>query len=322
MTEPVLRVENLTVRIATKGGVANAVDSVSLTVQAGEVVALVGESGSGKSVTALAIIGLHPSVATITSGDVVLNGRSLLDLSPEEWSKVRGNEIAMILQDPLTALNPVFSIGNQVAEGPRLHTSLRGTELKARVIELLESVQIPRAEERVRDFPHQFSGGMRQRVVGAIGIACNPSLLIADEPTTSLDVTVEDAYLDLLKDLQEQTNVGILFITHDFGIVGRLADRVAVMYSGRVLETGVASDIISNPSHPYTEALVRSVPDLDSPPPKRLLSISGSPPSLFEPKPACHFATRCPDVMDICWTEVPPDFTVKPGQIAKCWKYA
>lgn len=317
-----LRVENLTVRIATKGGVANAVDNVSLTVHAGEVVALVGESGSGKSVAALTIIGLHPSVAAITGGDVILNGRSVLDLSPEEWSKVRGNEIAMILQDPLTALNPVFSIGNQVGEGPRLHTSLRGTELKARVIELLESVQIPRAEERVRDFPHQFSGGMRQRVVGAIGIACNPSLLIADEPTTSLDVTVEDAYLDLLKDLQLQTNVGILFITHDFGIVGRLADRVAVMYSGRVLETGLAEDIISNPAHPYTEALVRSVPDLDRPPPDRLVSIEGSPPSLFESKPACHFATRCPYVMDICWTEVPPDVIVKPGQVAKCWKYA
>jgi oligopeptide/dipeptide ABC transporter ATP-binding protein len=297
------------------------VEAVSLSVDAGEVLALVGESGSGKSVTALAIIGLHPPVSTIIDGDVVLNGRSLLGLSPEEWSTVRGNEIAMILQDPLTALNPVFSIGNQVGEGPKLHTSLRGTALRARVIELLQSVQIPQANERVRDFPHQFSGGMRQRVVGAIAIACNPSLLIADEPTTSLDVTVEHGYLDLLKRLQEQTNVGILFITHDFGIVGRLADRVAVMYSGRVVETGLADDIITHPAHPYTEALVRSVPDLDGPPPERLLSIEGSPPSLFEPKPPCHFAPRCPYVMDICWKVVPPDIAINPGHVVKCWKY-
>jgi oligopeptide/dipeptide ABC transporter ATP-binding protein len=189
-------------------------------------------------------------------------------------------------------------------------------------LELLDSVQIPQPAERIGDFPHQFSGGMRQRVVGAIGIACNPSLLIADEPTTSLDVTIEDAYLDLLKALQEETGVGILFITHDFGIVGRMADRVAVMYSGRIVETGPADRIIAWPAHPYTEALVASVPDLDAPVPDRLVSIDGAPPGLFEEKPACHFAPRCPYVMDRCWSETPPDVLIEPGHVSKCWKHA
>ena len=322
MSEVVLEVLGLTVQIATKEGVATALEDVTLSVGSSETLALVGESGSGKSLTALTIMGLQPRVAVVTGGQIKLKGESLLDLSPSGWSQIRGNEIAMILQDPLTALNPVMSVGDQVAEGPKIHLSMRGHKLKDRVVQLLESVQIVGAKERVNDFPHQFSGGMRQRVVGAIGIACNPSLLIADEPTTSLDVTVEDSYLDLLIELQRETDVGILFITHDFGIVGRLADRVAVMYSGRIVESGMTRVVVSNPAHPYTEGLLNSVPDLEAPVPERLPSIEGSPPTLFEAKPACHFAPRCAYAMDICWDRVPIDTVLDDGRVVKCWKFA
>ena len=320
-TDPVLEIRDLSVQIETTRGVALALDQVSLSIAAGETLAVVGESGSGKTMTALSILGLQPQVARIVGGEVLLNGRNLVGLSPTEWGSIRGSQIAMIMQDPLTALNPVFRVSRQVGEGPRVHQGLKGKLLQRRVVELLEMVKIPRAAQRSRDYPHQFSGGMRQRVVGAIGIACHPTLLIADEPTTSLDVTVERAYLELLKELQRETGVGILFVTHDFGIVESFADRVAVMYSGRVIETGPADQIIGQPAHPYTEGLVRSVPNLREPPPARLPSIPGSPPELFSDKPACHFAPRCSYVMDKCLSIEPPPFQVRDDQIATCWRY-
>jgi oligopeptide/dipeptide ABC transporter ATP-binding protein len=235
--------------------------------------------------------------------------------------RYRGKRIALVLQDPMTALNPVFTVRDQLAEPLRVHQGLRGRRLRARAIELLQLLRVPAAAERLRSYPHQLSGGLRQRVVGAIALSCAPEVLIADEPTTALDVTVQAAYLALLRDIQRQTRVAILFITHDFGVVARLCDRVAVMYAGRVVETAPTATLFDRPAHPYTSALLRSVPDLRRGR-TRLVSIEGQPPSIFELPPGCAFAPRCPDVMDRCHGESPPDFEIGPGHRARCWKHA
>ena len=305
----------------TRDGVGRAVDGVNLTLYAGETLGLVGESGCGKSMTALSILRLHPrTAASIVRGRVLFRGEDLLIKSEDELRDIRGKDIAMVLQEPLTALNPVFSIGFQVREPLRMRRGMRGKELREQAVELLRLMQIPSPEERMGNYPHQFSGGMRQRVVGAIALSCLPQVLIADEPTTALDVTIEAGYLALLNDIQENSNLSILFITHDLGVVSRICDRVAVMYAGRVVETATTTQLFASPAHPYTEALLRSVPDVTAIP-ERLPAIEGSPPSIFDLDDGCPFASRCSYVMSHCWDQYPPMREVAPGQTVSCWKY-
>ena len=315
----VLDVQDLRTYFVTRWGVVKAVDGVSFQLRRGETLGIVGESGSGKSVTALSITRLVPSPpGHIVGGQVKLLGDDVLQLDEGEMSKVRGDRIAMVLQDPMTALNPVFDIENQVGEALKIHKNQSGQGLKDNVIDMLRRVRIPAPEIRINDYPHQLSGGMRQRVVGAIGISCDPEVLIADEPTTSLDATIQAQYLRLLRDLQEETGVGIIFITHDFGIVAKMCDRVAVMYAGKIVEQGDVRQIFNNPSHPYTEALIQSVPKMEEKA-QRLYAIPGQPPVLFDLPEACSFAPRCPYAMEKCHQEYPPVFDVGDGQSAACW---
>jgi oligopeptide/dipeptide ABC transporter ATP-binding protein len=245
-------------------------------------------------------------------------GEDILQLDESEMEKIRGDRIAMVLQDPMTALNPVFDIQDQVGEALKIHKKLKGENLKEQIIEMLRKVRIPAPEIRMKDFPHQLSGGMRQRVVGAIGISCDPEVLIADEPTTSLDATIQAQYLRLLRDLQEETGVGIIFITHDFGIVAKMCDRVAVMYAGKIVEQGDVRQIFNNPSHPYTEALITSVPKMEETT-DRLYSIPGQPPLLWDLPQGCAFAPRCPYAFDKCTQAYPDTFDVGDGQTSACW---
>lgn len=315
----ILDVEDLRTYFVTRWGVVKAVDGVSFQLRAGETLGIVGESGSGKSVTVLSIMRLVPSPpGHIVGGKVLLLGEDILQLDDGEMEKIRGDRIAMVLQDPMTALNPVFDIQDQVGEALKIHKGLSGSSLKEQVIEMLRKVRIPAPEIRMRDYPHQLSGGMRQRVVGAIGISCDPEVLIADEPTTSLDATIQAQYLRLLRDLQEETGVGIIFITHDFGIVAKMCDRVAVMYAGKIVEQGNVRQIFNNPSHPYTEALINSVPKMEENV-DRLYSIPGQPPALWDLPEGCSFAPRCPYAFDKCHQESPPTFQVDKGQGAACW---
>ena len=315
----VLEVDDLRTHFVTRWGLVKAVDGVSFQLRAGETLGLVGESGSGKSVTALSIMRLVPSPpGRIVGGRVILEGDDLLQADESRMSQVRGGKIAMILQDPMTALNPVFDIEDQVGEALRIHKSLRAQGLKEQVIAMLRRVRIPVPEIRIRDYPHQLSGGMRQRVVGAIGISCDPLVLIADEPTTSLDATIQAQYLRLLKDLQRQTGAALIFITHDFGIVARMCDRVAVMYAGRIVEQGAVRQIFDSPSHPYTEALINSVPKIEERV-ERLYAIQGQPPALWDLPRGCSFAPRCPYVLDRCHEEYPPLLNVGDGHTAACW---
>ena len=318
----VLDVKDLQTHFCTCWGTVKAVDGVSFTLKRGETMGLVGESGSGKSVTVLSLMRLIPTPpGRIVGGSVTLEGEELLDLSEQDMVKVRGSKIAMILQDPMTSLNPVFPVVNQVGEAIRIHQKLQGLKLFEKVLDVLRKVRIPAAEARIRDYPHQLSGGMRQRVVGAISISCQPSVLIADEPTTSLDATVQAQYLRLLKDLQEESDLAIIFITHDLGIVAKMCDKVAVMYAGRIVETGNVRDIFNNPSHPYTEALLGSLPRLDQDV-VRLFSIPGQPPALHDLPPGCPFAPRCQYVMDRCREEYPPIMSVADSHVASCWRLA
>ncbi len=317
----VLSVRNLQSYFFGQRGVGKAVDGVSFDLHEGETLGIVGESGCGKSVTMLSIMQLNPKPASrIVGGQILLNGEDLLQKSSAEMRRVRGKSISMVLQDPMTALNPVLTVGNQLYEPLRLHQRLAGKNLFEKAIELMKSVRIPAPETRLGSFPHQFSGGMRQRAVGAIGLSCDPQVLIADEPTTSLDVTVQAAYLALLKDLQKDRNLSILFITHDFGIVARMCDRVAVMYAGRIVELADTRDLFSNPAHPYTEALVNSVPDVDERV-DRLTSIDGQPPSIYAIGEGCPFAARCAYVMDKCRETYPDQTVLEDGRTVSCWRY-
>jgi oligopeptide/dipeptide ABC transporter ATP-binding protein len=318
---PVLDVRDLRTYLYTQRGVGKAVDGVSFELRPGETLGLVGESGCGKSMTALSILGLHPRpAARIVGGQVMFHGEDLLEKSRRQLRRYRGKRIALILQDPMTALNPVFTVKAQLAEPLRIHQRLRGRRLLARAIELLKLLRIPAAEQRLHSYPHQLSGGMRQRVVGAIALSCGPEVIIADEPTTALDVTVQAAYLALLKEIQRDTGVAILFITHDFGIVAKMCDRVAVMYAGRIVETAPTWELFDRPAHPYTEALLRSVPDVQRNP-TRLASIEGQPPTIFGLPPGCSFAARCPYVMPRCTVEFPPEVEVGSDHRARCWKH-
>jgi oligopeptide/dipeptide ABC transporter ATP-binding protein len=317
----ILEVKDLQVRVTTRHGIGRAVDGISFELKAGETLGLVGESGSGKSLTSLAILGLQPQpAAQIVGGQVLFRGEDLLKKTPAELRRFRGRRIAMVLQDPMTALNPVFSVGRQLYEPLRLHRKLSGRPLREQAIELLRLLQIPSPASRLSNYPHQLSGGMRQRVVGAIALSCDPEILIADEPTTSLDVTVQAHYLALLNEIQKKTGPSILFITHDFGVVARMSDRVAVMYAGRIVETAPARELFEKPAHPYTEALLKSVPDLTKPA-DRLLSIQGSPPSIYNRPPGCPFAPRCSYVMAKCREEYPPATRLTKFHTTNCWRY-
>ncbi len=318
---PLLRVEDLRTYFYTRTGVVKAVDGINFELYSGETLGIVGESGCGKSMTAWSILGLVPKPAgRIVGGRVLYKGQDLLEASASEMREVRGRGICMVMQDPLTSLNPVFTIGNQVIESLRLESKGPASKLREMAAALLAKVSIPSPETRLDAFPHVLSGGMRQRVVGAIAISRSPDVLIADEPTTSLDSTVQLQYLKLLKEIQENTGAAIIFITHDLGIVARMCDRVAVMYAGRFVEQADVMPIFDNPSHPYTQALMRSVPDLDEDV-NHLPSIEGQPPSLDDLPPGCAFAPRCEYAFDKC--EVyPPRFAIAKGHTSSCWRHS
>ena len=315
----ILDVRDLRTYFVTRWGVVKAVDGIDFHLRRGETLGIVGESGCGKSVTVLSIMRLVPSPpGHIVGGQILLEGEDILQVDEREMERIRGGQIALLLQDPMTALNPVFDMEDQVGEALKIHKRMRGWGLREQVIEMLRRVRIPAPEVRMRDYPHQLSGGMRQRVVGAIGISCDPIVLIADEPTTSLDATIQAQYLRLLKDLQQETGCAIIFITHDFGIVAHMCDRVAVMYAGRIVEQGDVRQIFNNPSHPYTEALINSVPKMEEKM-DRLYSIPGQPPALWDLPEGCAFAARCSYVHDKCLEAYPEIFDVGDGQTAACW---
>jgi len=319
MSQPVLDVRGLRTHLVTRWGTVRAVDGVSFSVSEGETLGLVGESGSGKSMTCLSIVRLVPRpAARILGGTVLLDGEDLLTKSEPEMQRIRGRKVGMILQDPMSSLNPVFSIGMQVREPVAMYHKLRGRALIERAADLLASVRIPSPGARLRAFPHQLSGGMRQRVVGAMAIAAPPRLLIADEPTTSLDLTIQAQYLALLEELQERHRLALIFITHNLGIVSRICDRVAVMYAGRIVEMGPVRQLFAAPAHPYTRALLESIPRLGAKL-ERLTAIDGQPPDLARLPDGCAFAPRCPQVMDRCRAEAPPEFVVGEGQVSRCW---
>jgi oligopeptide/dipeptide ABC transporter ATP-binding protein len=320
MPKPLLSMENLSTHYVSQQGtrIVRAVDDVTLSLGAGETLGIVGESGSGKSTLALTIMRLLPPAARIVSGRMMFEGENLLEKSDEEMRKVRGKRIAMILQDPMASLNPLFSIGNQVGEPIRVHEHATARSAWRRAVRLLKSVRIASPETRVTQFPHEMSGGMRQRIVGAIGISCEPRLLIADEPTTSLDLTIQAQYLNLLRDLQREHGLALIFITHNLGIVAKMCDQLAVMYAGRVVEQGPVSRIFSAPAHPYSKALLGSIPRMTDAG-GRLTAIDGQPPDLANLPPGCAFAPRCPAVTPRCRTEAPPEFALEPGRSARCW---
>ena len=315
--EPLLSVERLTTVFDSARGSVSAVDDVSFEIRAGETLGIVGESGSGKSVTALSIMRLVQPPGRIAAGRLVFKGRDLLTLDEREMQRVRGAAISLIFQEPATALNPVFRVGDQIAETLLVHGRATRREAKARAIDLLRAVRIPDPDSRVNDYPHQLSGGMRQRVLIAISLACQPSLVIADEPTTALDVTIQAEILDLLREMKTAMGLSLLLITHDLGVIAETADRVAVMYAGRIVETGPVRSIFRNPGHPYTRGLLASMPG--GSPGQRLRAIDGSVPLLGALPPGCSFNPRCPDRFEPCTAAPPPDYPAGPAQTAKCY---
>jgi oligopeptide/dipeptide ABC transporter ATP-binding protein len=317
-----LEVRDLRTSFLTSAGVVRAVDGVSWDVAEGETVALVGESGCGKSVSALSIMRLVAEPAgRIEGGEILYKGRDLLKLPEAEMQHVRGREIAMVFQEPMTSLNPVLTIGRQLTEGLEIHLQMKPPEARARAVELLGMVGIPDPERRLAQYPHHFSGGMRQRMMIAMALACNPSLILADEPTTALDVTIQAQILELMRDLSRRLGVAMLIITHNLGVVARYADRVNVMYAGRIIEQADAREIYANPRHPYTLGLLRSVPRLDEPRRARLDPIQGQPPDLTRLPPGCAFSPRCAYRVERC-VQTPPLESVSEGHRAACWEAA
>lgn len=314
-----LEVQNLETQFKTQDGIVKAVNNVSFTVDKGETLGIVGESGSGKSVTSLSVMRLIPNPpGRITGGKIMFDGDDLLGYDEAEMRKIRGKNISMIFQDPMTSLNPVLTIGRQLTETLELHLKLTGREARRRAVELLALVGIPSPEKRLDDYPHQFSGGMRQRVMIAMGLSCNPDLLIADEPTTALDVTIQAQILELMKKLQEELGMAMIIITHDLGVVARTADKVAVMYAGRVIEEGPTEKLFADPRMPYTIGLLQSVPRLDEKRGQRLNPIRGLPPDLINLPQVCPFSPRCDYVQDPCYQQVPPLRPVEANQRAAC----
>jgi oligopeptide/dipeptide ABC transporter ATP-binding protein len=316
---PLLRVSDLQTHYFSFGGtrVVKAVDGVSFALGEGETIGLVGESGCGKTTTCLSVVGLLPPAARIVGGSIEFNGQELTTRRPREMRRIRGRQIAMILQDPMASLNPLFSIYRQVAEPAYYHQGMRGRSLRQRVQNLLRAVRIPSPEMRMREYPHQMSGGMRQRVVGAIAMAGGPKLIIADEPTTNLDVTIQAQYLEVLKDIQQKSGVALIFVTHNLGIVAKMCDRMAVMYAGKIVEYGAVRDLFRDAKHPYTQALLGSMPKLGSKEP--LFAIPGQPPNLAQLPPGCAFQPRCAHAMPQCATQEPHDRHIGPNWTAKCW---
>jgi len=320
---PLLEVRGLGVEFQTRGGTAHVLEDIQLHIQRGETLGLVGESGCGKSITALALMRLIPQPpGRITSGQIMFDGQDLLQLPEAQMRRVRGNRISMIFQEPMTSLNPAYSVGDQITESVRLHQGLNAKDGLARAVEMLEAVGIPDALRRVHEYPHQFSGGMRQRVMIAMALACQPDLLIADEPTTALDVTVQAQIFDLIRDLRERSGTAVLLITHDMGAVAEMTDRVAVMYAGRMVEEGPTDVVLSNPCHPYTQGLIACAPGR-SPQShgKPLQEIPGTVPSLLERKGGCTFADRCSEAQPRCRTSLPPSTRVQSGHRVMCWLY-
>ncbi len=318
MGDRLLEVQDLKTYFPRKGSVVKAVDGVSFHVDDNETLGLVGESGCGKTMSCLSILRLVPRPGRIVSGKVLLEGEDLLHKSDREMRKVRGEKISMILQDPMTSLNPVLTVGDQIAESLSTHLKLKGPALVERVVEMLRQVNISSPETRITAYPHQMSGGMKQRVVGAISISCRPRLLIADEPTTSLDVTIQAQYLELLRDLQRELGMSLIFITHDFGIVANMCDRVSVMYAGQIVETAPVRDIFYRPAHHYTASLLRAVPRLETKI-DRLISIPGQPPRLDRVPEGCRFSPRCAQARGECAQDEPPLVALEDGHDVKCW---
>jgi oligopeptide/dipeptide ABC transporter ATP-binding protein len=319
LREPLLSVEDLRVQFWTRRGTIHAVNGISFDIAPGETLGIVGESGCGKSVTSLAILGILPRAGKVASGRAVFEGRDLLGLSDRKLRKVRGREIAMIFQDPMTSLNPVLTIGRQIGEALEIHFGIKGREAERRAAELLDRVGIPSANRRVRDYPHQFSGGMRQRAMIAMALACKPKLLIADEPTTALDVTIQAQILDLLRELVAEENAALILITHDLGVVAGMCERVNVMYAGLFMETGSAEQLFARPRHPYTVGLLQSIPRLDATRHERLTPIEGSPRDMLRAPQACPFQPRCRYEVEQSRQEVPPLVEIEAGHKVACF---
>lgn len=318
MARKLLSVRNLKTSFFTHVGEVKAVRGISFDVNEGEVLGIVGESGSGKSVTSLSIMGLLQYPGRVVDGEILLNGEDILTYSKNQMRRVRGKEIAMIFQDPMTSLNPVYTIGNQIMEMILEHEKMTKREARARAIEMLKLVGIPAAEKRIDSYPHEFSGGMRQRVMIALALSCNPKLLIADEPTTALDVTIQAQILSLIKSLNKQFGMTTMLITHDLGVVATVCDKVAVMYGGLIMEYGTADEIFYHPRHPYTMGLLGSIPHVDGGEKRRLIPIDGTPPDLINPPKGCPFSTRCKYCMNVCTREQPPYFAEDKHR-TMCW---
>lgn len=316
----VLEVNNLHVSFDTYAGEVKAVRGVSFDLTEGEVLAIVGESGCGKSVTAQTIMKLNPMPpARIVKGKIRLADKDIVKATEKEMMKIRGKDVSMIFQDPMTCLNPTMQVGKQLTEAIRHHQKMTKEEAHKESLRLLELVKIPNPEQRSSQYPHEFSGGMRQRVMIAMALSCAPKLLIADEPTTALDVTIQAQIMELLQEIREKTNTAIILITHDLGVVASMADRVAVMYAGKIVETGTSEEIFYRPSHPYTKALLKSLPTTEMDRNVRLVSIAGTPPDLLNPPAGCGFASRCTECMKICRTQLPPDFEAGKDHKSACW---
>jgi oligopeptide/dipeptide ABC transporter ATP-binding protein len=320
VSQPLLQVDDLHVQISSRRGIVRAVDGVSLEVPAGEAVGLVGESGSGKSMTLRAILGVLPPEARVTAGQVLLDGTDLTQLDNRRLNQIRGPKIAMIFQEPMSALNPVMRVGSQIAEGPQVHLGMNKRQSAERALELMRRVGIPDPERRFRSFPHEFSGGMRQRVMIAIALSCEPSLILCDEPTTALDVTIQDQILRLLARLCRESGTSLVFVTHDLPVVAQVCQQLAVMYAGQIVERGSVQEVLTQPCHPYTLGLVRSAPDVDHPRPS-LVAIPGAPPSLVNPPAGCRFHPRCKFAEEDCTVSEPPLRLIDAGHATACLHY-
>ena len=314
-----VEVKNLEVSFFTYAGEVKAVRGISYNLKPGEVMGIVGESGSGKSVSSYGLMGIIPEPGKVIGGQILFEGRDVTAMSEKELLKIRGKDISMIFQDPMTSLNPLFTIGNQIEESLKKHTSLDKDQRQKRMVELLTLVGINQPEKRLKQYPHEFSGGMRQRVMIAMALACDPKLLIADEPTTALDVTIQAQILELLKELKDKIHMGIVFITHDLGVVSDICASISVMYAGTIVESGSSDQIFYEPRHPYTWGLLASVPKIDTDEHQRLIPIEGNPVDLINPPKGCPFAPRCKHCMKICIDQAPPQCQVGEGHMAACW---